>query len=77
MAVVVNHHNMLRRKVANGEEIRGTDTSITEPQYSATNMNALVWDEELATVAQRYQGSLFYCFMFYSLLTTSLHNSHV
>ena len=46
---IVSYHNDLRRKVANGEETRGLDGA----QSSATNMNALVWDDELATVAQR------------------------
>ena len=51
--MILDYHNDLRRKVAKGEEIRGTDTSPNMPQYGATDMNALTWDADLATVAQR------------------------
>ena len=50
----MNKHNELRSKVANGLETRGNDG--TQPK--ASNMMELVWNDELAEVAQRYQISL-------------------
>ncbi|GFG39137.1 hypothetical protein Cfor_06445, partial [Coptotermes formosanus] len=43
-------HNNVRKKIAKGQETRGT----SGPQPTAANMRKLVWDEELATVAQRW-----------------------
>eukprot|EP00093_Oithona_nana_P001784 01784.XXX_7806_8495_1 [CDS] Oithona nana genome sequencing. len=40
---ILNKHNELRAKVANGQE---------DGQPSATNMNKLIWDDELASNAQ-------------------------
>ncbi|XP_049813929.1 venom allergen 5-like [Schistocerca nitens] len=47
---IVAAHNELRNRVASGAEGRGSPG----PQPSASNMNALVWDSELAHVAQRW-----------------------
>ena len=44
---LVDKHNELRRKVARGEETNG-------PQPAASNMRKLVWNEELAVIAQRW-----------------------
>nr|CAD7425472.1 unnamed protein product [Timema monikensis] len=45
---IVDTHNMLRNKVALGEEKKGRPG----PQPPAANMMKLSWDEELATIAQ-------------------------
>lgn len=42
---IVAKHNELRRKIANGQEGQ---------KPTAADMNALVWDDELAYIAQRY-----------------------
>ncbi len=42
-AEVVNLHNKLRAKVANGQETRGQ----TGPQPPAADMLELVWDDEV------------------------------
>jgi len=47
---IVDKHNELRAKVANGKETRGNDG--TQPK--AANMRKLVWNEELAEIAQRW-----------------------
>ncbi|PSN50515.1 hypothetical protein C0J52_14364 [Blattella germanica] len=47
---VVDIHNQLRSKVALGKETAGKPG----PQPSAANMEKLSWDDELATVAQRW-----------------------
>ncbi|XP_014222130.1 venom allergen 3-like [Trichogramma pretiosum] len=47
---IVNVHNQLRQKVANGREGRG----LPGPQPAAKNMQNLQWDNELATIAQRW-----------------------
>ena len=47
---IVSKHNELRSKVANGQENRGVDG--TQPK--AANMMEIVWSDELALVAQRY-----------------------
>ncbi|KDR14384.1 Venom allergen 3 [Zootermopsis nevadensis] len=47
---IVNAHNALRSNVANGLETRGTPG----PQPAAQNMRTITWDDELATVAQRW-----------------------
>jgi len=47
---LLNDHNEYRRKVAKGEEGRGLGGG----QPTATNMNKLKWNEELAKVAQRW-----------------------
>ena len=47
---IVSKHNDLRSKVANGLEVLGVDG--TQPK--AANMRELVWNDELAEVAQRY-----------------------
>ena len=49
-AAIVNKHNELRRKVAKGEENRG----VTGAQPPAANMNELVWDDEVAKMAQTW-----------------------
>ena len=51
---IVSKHNELRSKVANGQEDRGVDG--TQPK--AANMMELVWNDELAEVAQRYHSIL-------------------
>ena len=48
---IVNKHNELRSKVASGNEARGVNGG----QPSATNMKQLVWNDDLAEVAQRYK----------------------
>ena len=45
--LLVDLHNQLRAKVANGQEIQG-------PQPPAADMFELEWDDELATIAQRW-----------------------
>jgi len=47
---VLQAHNKWRRKVAKGEERRGSPG----PQPSASNMRRLEWDEELAKIALRF-----------------------
>ena len=47
---IVDVHNELRKKVAKGEEERGIDGQ----QPKAANMRKLVWNDELAKIAQRY-----------------------
>ena len=47
---LVDKHNELRRKVAKGEETRGHPG----PQPPASNMNQLVWDDEVAKMAQTW-----------------------
>jgi len=49
MAAILDRHNDLRRRVAKGEETGG----INPPQPQAANMRKLVWDAELAEIAQR------------------------
>ena len=46
---IVKKHNDLRSDVANGKEKRGLNGG----QPKAANMRQLVWNEELAKVAQR------------------------
>ena len=48
---VVNAHNSLRRKVAKGEE---SGTSDGQALPIAADMKKLVWDDELALIAQAY-----------------------
>lgn len=51
--ILVNKHNELRRRIAKGLETkhaRGTKG----PQPSASNMNELVWDDEVAKMAQTW-----------------------
>ena len=45
-------HNDLRARVANGEETLGKPEGTGQPK--ASNMRQLVWNDELAVVAQRY-----------------------
>ncbi|XP_012251304.2 venom allergen 3-like [Athalia rosae] len=47
---LVDKHNELRTNVAEGRETRGNPG----PQPAATDMKTLSWDNELATVAQRW-----------------------
>uniref|UniRef100_A0A1V1FKT6 Putative Venom allergen 1 n=1 Tax=Reticulitermes speratus TaxID=60591 RepID=A0A1V1FKT6_9NEOP len=47
---IVDAHNNLRRQVAQGKESRGTSGA----QPSAANMRKMSWDDELASVAQRW-----------------------
>ena len=49
-AAALDLHNKLRSKVALGQEARGT----TGPQPPAADMRQLVWDDELAVIAQRW-----------------------
>ena len=60
---IVSKHNDLRSKVANGLEVLGVDG--TQPK--AANMRELVWNDELAEVAQRYPTmiTLHSLFLFY------------
>ncbi|XP_069678758.1 venom allergen 3-like [Periplaneta americana] len=51
-ARIVHEHNKLRSKVAQGHEARGTPG----PQPAAANMKKMFWDEELATIAQRWSN---------------------
>ena len=48
--VIVDKHNELRRKIAKGEESRGVGGG----QPAAANMRELRWNDELATIAQRW-----------------------
>ncbi|TRY61987.1 hypothetical protein TCAL_10710 [Tigriopus californicus] len=50
MKTVVELHNKLRSGLANGQEGRGSPG----PQPSAANMLEMVWDDELAAIAQRW-----------------------
>lgn len=49
-AALLDRHNSLRSRVALGQETAG----LPGPQPGASNMRKLVWDEELATIAQRW-----------------------
>ena len=49
---IVQKHNELRARVANGEETLGQPAGTGQP--TASNMRQLVWNDELAAVAQRY-----------------------
>nr|XP_053629285.1 uncharacterized protein LOC128686406 isoform X1 [Cherax quadricarinatus] len=49
-ADIVHQHNQLRSRVAMGQERRG----VPGPQPKAANMKLMVWDKELAEVAQRH-----------------------
>ncbi len=48
--IILDLHNSLRAKIANGEGIEGIDG---KPIYAA-DMTELVWDNELAEIAQRW-----------------------
>ena len=48
---IVKKHNELRARVANGEETLGQPKGTGQPK--AANMRQLVWNDELAEVAQR------------------------
>ncbi|KAI9558015.1 hypothetical protein GHT06_014768 [Daphnia sinensis] len=50
ITVILNAHNDYRRKVAQGLETRGNPG----PQPSASNMRQLIWDDELAVMAQTH-----------------------
>merc|ERR1712061_229654 len=52
-AILVDKHNELRRKVAKGEEAKHAKTS-KGPQPPASNMNELVWNDEVAKMAQTW-----------------------
>ncbi|XP_066999093.2 venom allergen 5 [Anabrus simplex] len=49
-ALIVDLHNRLRNDVASGKEHRG----LSGRQPQASNMKKLVWDDEVAKVAQRW-----------------------
>ena len=49
---IVDKHNELRARVANGKEKLGVDGR----QPKAANMRQLVWNDELAEIAQRYKN---------------------
>ncbi|KAF2352825.1 CAP domain [Trinorchestia longiramus] len=49
-AVIVASHNRYRARVAQGQEVRGTPG----PQPQAADMLEMIWDEELALIAQRH-----------------------
>jgi len=49
-AIIVDKHNELRRKVAKGEETQG----LYQGQPGASDMNELVWDDEVADMAQNW-----------------------
>ena len=49
-SAMVEAHNVLRSRVATGAETRGSPG----PQPPAADMKELVWDDELAAVAQRW-----------------------
>ena len=49
--LLVQKHNELRARVANGEETKGNQPN---GQPKASNMKELVWNDELAAIAQRY-----------------------
>ena len=51
-------HNEHRSKIAKGLESKGVDG----PQPTASDMRELVWNDELAEVAQRYQMQLLLIF---------------
>ncbi|KAL0272521.1 UNVERIFIED_CONTAM: hypothetical protein PYX00_005457 [Menopon gallinae] len=48
--LIVDLHNQYRRKIAKGLEKRGQEG----PQPEAANMRLMMWDDELATIAQRW-----------------------
>ena len=48
--VILEKHNELRAKVANGQETKGVDGG----QPKAANMRKLVWNDDLAEIAQRW-----------------------
>ena len=50
---IVQKHNELRAKVAKGEETLGQHGT---GQPKASNMRQLVWNDELAEIAQRYSN---------------------
>jgi len=54
---IVAKHNDLRRKVAKGQELRGVGDAKQPP---ATNMYKLKWNDELASVAQRWADQCFW-----------------
>merc|ERR1719340_130066 len=47
---ILDQHNEMRRKVAKGQERRGSNG----PQPGASNMKKLVWNTELESIAQRW-----------------------
>jgi len=49
-AAILDRHNLLRRKVAKGQETGG----INAPQPAAANMKKMVWNTELEDIAQRW-----------------------
>lgn len=51
--LILDSHNKYRAKVARGEESQG----LPGPQYSASDMQQLVWNEELAQVAQAWAST--------------------
>ena len=53
---IVDKHNELRAKVANGQEKRGVDGA----QPKAANMRKMIWNDQLAEVAQRYAPLLYH-----------------
>ncbi|GJQ69171.1 putative programmed cell death 6-interacting protein [Trypoxylus dichotomus] len=55
-AFILDIHNSLRNKVALGSEERGNPG----PQSSAANMRLLMWNDELANIAERWSAQCIY-----------------
>ena len=54
-ALIVDRHNVLRRRVALGQETRGAGgLGSNLRQEPAANMRRMDWDDDLAEVAQRW-----------------------
>ena len=53
---IVQKHNELRSRIANGKEMLGQPKGIGQPK--ASNMRQLEWNDQLAEIAQRYYTGL-------------------
>ena len=49
---IVQKHNELRSRIANGKETLGQPEGTGQPR--ASNMRQLAWNDQLAEIAQRY-----------------------